>query len=51
MPRHTPFHARMAPLCQAGNWRRWARYLVTDSYELTLDREYWAIRNAARVLK
>ncbi len=47
---HTPFHARTAPLCQPQNWRRWAGYLVAGSYELTLDREYWAIRNAAALI-
>lgn len=50
MPRQTPFHPRTAALCQAGNWRRWAGYLVAGSYELTLDREYWAIRNAAALI-
>jgi aminomethyltransferase len=48
--RHTPFHERTSRLCQAQNWRRWAGYLVAGSYELTLDREYWAIRNAAALI-
>ena len=43
--RHTPFHERTSALCQPQNWQRWAGYLVAGSYELTLDREYWAIRN------
>lgn len=43
----TPFHARTAPLCQAQNWRRWAKYIVASSYELTPEREYWGIRNSA----
>ncbi len=47
MLRTTPFHSRTAPLCQAQNWRRWAGYVVASSYELTHDREYWAIRSAA----
>ncbi len=46
----TPFHERTSRLCQAQNWRRWAGYLVAGSYELTLDREYWAIRNAAALI-
>jgi aminomethyltransferase len=50
MLRTTPFHSRTAPLCQAQNWRRWAGYLVAGSYELTHDREYWAIRAAAALL-
>lgn len=48
--RYTPFHERTAPLCQAENWRRWAGYLVAGSYELTIDREYWAIRNSAALI-
>ena len=50
MLRVTPFHSRTAPLCQAQNWRRWAGYVVAGSYELTHDREYWAIRSAAALL-
>ncbi len=48
--KHTPFHERTSKLCQPQNWRRWAGYLVVGSYELTLDREYWAIRNAAALI-
>ncbi len=48
--RTTPFHERTSKLCQPQNWRRWAGYIVTGSYELTLDREYWAIRNAAALI-
>jgi aminomethyltransferase len=48
--RTTPFHERTSALCQPQNWRRWAGYLVVGSYELTLDREYWAIRNAAALI-
>jgi aminomethyltransferase len=47
---HTSFHERTAPLCLPQNWRRWAGYLVAGSYELSLDREYWAIRNAAALI-
>jgi len=48
--KRTPFHERTAPLCLPQNWRRWAGYLVAGSYELSLDREYWAIRNAAALI-
>lgn len=48
--KRTPFHARTAPLCQAQNWRRWAGHVVAGSYELSLDREYWAIRDAAALI-
>lgn len=50
MLRTTPFHPRTAPLCEAQNWRRWAGYLAASSYELTHDREYYAIRNSAALL-
>ena len=46
----TPFHERTSQLCLPQNWRRWAGYLVAGSYDLTLDREYWAIRNAAALI-
>jgi len=47
MLRGTPFHSRTSALCQAQNWRRWAGYLTAGSYELSHEREYWAIRNSA----
>ncbi len=48
--RTTPFHERTSKLCLSQNWRRWSGYLVAGSYEPTLDREYWAIRNAAALI-
>lgn len=48
--RRTPLHERTAPLCLPQNWRRWAGYVVAGSYDLTLDREYSAIRNAAALI-
>ena len=48
--RTTPLHERTSRLCLPQNWRRWAGYLAAGSYELTLDREYWAIRNAAALI-
>jgi aminomethyltransferase len=47
---HTPFHERTSVLCRPQNWRRWAGYLVAGSYELSLDREYWAIRNSVALI-
>ncbi len=47
MLKTTPFHDRTAPLCAGHAWRRWAGYVVASSYELTHEREYWAIRSAA----
>jgi glycine cleavage system T protein (aminomethyltransferase) len=46
----TPFHERTSKLCIPQNWRRWAGYVVAGSYELTLDSEYWAIRNSAALI-
>lgn len=46
----TPFHERTSALCQPRNWRKWAGYFVVGSYEHTLDREYWAIRNSAALI-
>src|SRR5512146_2715814 len=46
----TPFHERTSKLSPPQNWRRWAGYLVVGSYELSLDREYWAIRNSAALI-
>ena len=48
--RNTPFHERTSALCLPQNWRKWAGYFVVGSYELTLDREYWAIRNSAALI-
>ena len=48
--RTTPFHERTSKICLPQNWRRWAGYVAAGSYELTLDREYWAIRNAAALI-
>jgi len=48
--RTTPFHERTSKLCLPQNWRRWAGYIVAGSYELNLDREYWAIRNSAALI-
>src|SRR5512143_1479181 len=48
--RRTPFHERTSKICLPQNWRRWAGYIAAGSYELTVDREYWAIRNAAALI-
>lgn len=48
--RYTPFHERTSKLCLPQNWRRWAGYFVVGSYDMTIDREYWAIRNAAALI-
>lgn len=48
--KRTPFHPRTSQLCLPQNWRRWAGYIVAGSYDLSLDREYWAIRDAAALI-
>jgi aminomethyltransferase len=46
----TPFHARTSALNQLQNWRRWSGYYAAGLYEMTHEREYWAIRNAAALI-
>jgi len=48
--KRTPFHERTSRLSVAQNWRRWAGHIVLGSYELSLDREYWAIRDGAALI-
>jgi aminomethyltransferase len=50
MLRGTPFHHRTSELNESQGWRRWSGFLAAGSYELTHEREYWAIRNAAALL-
>jgi aminomethyltransferase len=50
MLKTTPLHSRTAALMQANQWRRWAGYTVASSYEMTHDREYFAMRNACVLL-
>ncbi|MCZ6530327.1 MAG: aminomethyltransferase family protein [Chloroflexi bacterium] len=50
MLRGTPFHSRTSALCEGQNWRRWAGYVVAGSYELTHEREYYAIRTTAALI-
>jgi aminomethyltransferase len=50
MLRYTPFHPRTSALMEGQAWRRWAGYLTASAYELTHDREYAAIRNAAALI-
>jgi aminomethyltransferase len=48
--KRTAFHERTSRLCIAQNWRRWAGYLAAGSYDLSLDHEYWAIRDRAALI-
>lgn len=48
--KHTPFHERAARLSLPQNWRRWAGHIVVGSYDLHVEREYWAIRDAVALI-
>ena len=48
--KRTPFHERTSRLSVTQNWRRWAGYVVLGSYELSLEHEYWAIRDGAALI-
>jgi aminomethyltransferase len=48
--KRTPFHERTSTLCLPQNWRRWAGHIVAGSYDLHLDREYWAIRDGVAMI-
>ncbi|MGQ0604594.1 MAG: aminomethyltransferase family protein [Anaerolineales bacterium] len=43
----SPFHPRTSALNETYAWRRWSGFLAAGSYELTHEREYWAVRNSA----
>jgi len=47
MLKQTPFHARTSAINQLQNWRRWSGYYTAGLYEMTHEREYWAVRNSA----
>jgi aminomethyltransferase len=48
--KRTPFHERTSKLSLPQNWRRWAGHIVLGSYESSLDREYWAIRDGVALI-
>ncbi len=50
MPIGTPFHARVEALCESRLWRDWAGFFAVSSYEVSHEREYNAIRNAAALI-
>jgi aminomethyltransferase len=47
MLQQTPFHPRTSAINQLQNWRRWSGYYTAGLYEMTHEREYWAVRNSA----
>ncbi|MCX4239697.1 aminomethyltransferase family protein [Paraliomyxa miuraensis] len=50
MPIPTPFHPRTAALCTSMFWKEWAGYHAVRSYDVSHEREYFALRNGAGVL-
>jgi aminomethyltransferase len=50
MLKTSPFHPRLASINQSQSWRRWAGHITASQYEMTVEREYWAIRNAAALI-
>lgn len=50
MPIGTPFHSRVEALCESRLWRDWAGFFAVSSYEVSHEREYNAIRNAAALI-
>ena len=45
--KRTPFHERTSSLMQGAEWRRWGGYQVASCYEMSPDREYYAVRASA----
>lgn len=44
MPRKTPFHSRIAELCESQSWQEWSGFLTANTYELDHIHEYNAVR-------
>ena len=50
MPLPTPFHTRTSAACESCEWRNWSGFLSAGIYEMSHDREYYAIRNSAALI-
>lgn len=46
----TPFHPRTGARCDTMEWRNWSGWAGAACYQPSVEREYWAIRNAAALL-
>ncbi len=44
MPRMTPLHSRIGPLCRGNRWEEWSGFLTATMYDLDHLHEYNAIR-------
>ena len=47
MPRLTPLHSRVGPLCRGSRWEEWSGFLTAISYELDHLHEYNAVRTGS----
>jgi len=50
MPIESPFHSRTAQLSESRQWKEWSGYFAPVTYDLVLDREYYAIRTMAGLI-
>ncbi|MCP4500537.1 MAG: aminomethyl transferase family protein [Deltaproteobacteria bacterium] len=50
MPRHSPFHSRIAPLCESFRYKDWGGYVSVASFKVTHEREYNAFRQTVGVI-
>ncbi len=50
MPTPTPFHNRTFPLCETWRFKDWAGRIAVCAYDVNIEREYWAIRQAAGLI-
>jgi aminomethyltransferase len=50
MAHGTPFHASTAKRCTSMFWKEWAGHLAVRSYDLTHEREYFAIRHGVALI-
>lgn len=46
----TAFHERTAPLCKSLCWKEWAGYFAVQRFGVSVDPEYFAIRESAGLL-
>lgn len=50
MPVPSPFHDRTLPLCDTWRFKDWAGRIAVCAYDVNVEREYWAVRQAAGVI-
>ncbi len=50
MPKPTPFHARIQPLCESYDWSIWAGQYAVRAFDVCHEREYNAFRQATGVI-